>query len=100
MGGSSYGGFELPGVDCSTFEIISYPDLLLIKAKAQSSQIRFVHVIVLPQERRNITRFVKIGSPRTLNCSLRASSPIWASVASLARLVSLAQIGELARRLA
>ena len=48
MGGSSYGGFELPGVDCSTFEIISYPDLLLIKAKAQSSQIRFVHVIVLP----------------------------------------------------
>ena len=31
--------------------------------------------------------------------SLRASSPIWASEASLARLTSLTQIGELARRL-
>ena len=37
--------------------------------------------------------------PRVELCSLRASSPIWASEASLARLVSLAQIGELARRL-
>ena len=42
---SSYRGFELPGVDCSTFETISYPDLLLTKAKARSGQIRFVHVI-------------------------------------------------------
>ena len=32
-------------------------------------------------------------------CSLLASSPIWASKTSLARLTSLAQIGELARRL-
>ena len=31
--------------------------------------------------------------------SLRASSPIWATEASLARLLSLAKIGELARRL-
>ena len=31
--------------------------------------------------------------------SLRASSPIWASETSLVRLASLAQIGELARRL-
>ena len=31
--------------------------------------------------------------------SLRASSPVWGSEASLARLVSLAQIGPLARRL-
>ena len=46
---SSYRGFELPGVDCSTFETISYPDLLLTKAKARSGQIRFVHV-------RDITR--------------------------------------------
>jgi len=47
---SSYRGFELPGVDCSNFEIISYPDLLLTKAKARSGQIRFVHVILLAQE--------------------------------------------------
>ena len=65
---SSYRGFKLLGVDRSTFDIISYPDLLFIKAKARSSQIRFVHVIVPPQERRNITRFVKIRRPRTLNC--------------------------------
>ena len=32
-------------------------------------------------------------------CSLGASSPIWASETSLARLTSLAQIGELACRL-
>ena len=31
--------------------------------------------------------------------SLRASSPIWVSEVSLARLASLAQMGELARRL-
>ena len=53
---SSYRGFELPAVDCSTFETISYPDLLLTKVKARSGQIRFVHVIALAQERRNITR--------------------------------------------
>ena len=34
-----------------------------------------------------------------MRISLRASSPIWASEVSLARLASLAQIGELARRL-
>ena len=34
-----------------------------------------------------------------MRISLRASSPIWASEESLARLASLAQIGELARRL-
>ena len=47
---SSYNrGFELPGVDCSTFETISYRDLLLTKAKARSGQIRFEQV-------RDITR--------------------------------------------
>ena len=42
-----------------------------------------------------------IGSPSSKNeqRSLRASSPIWARSRVLARLVSLAQIGELALRL-
>ena len=41
-----------------------------------------------------------VGGWGWLGVSLRASSPIWASEASLAKLVLLAQIGELARRLA
>ena len=48
---------------------------------------------------------ISYGTVRRYERSVRASSPIWASEASLvrtsvlARLVSLAQIGELARRL-
>ena len=57
-------------------------------------------------------KFATRGCDRKPPCSLRASSPIWASEASLsrtreraakprgARLTSLTQIGELARRLA
>ena len=71
---ASYRGFKLLGVDCSTFEIISYPDLLLTKAKARSGQIRSVHVIVLAQERRNITRFRE--NKEAEDASLLLSNPI------------------------
>ena len=48
---------------------------------------------------------ISYGTVRRYEGSVRASSPIWASEASLvrtsvlARVVSLAQIGELARRI-
>ena len=41
----------------------------------------------------------KFSGPDYLGASLRAGSPVWASEASLARLTSLTQIGELARGL-